>query len=384
MTESEQIFLTYFLKKIQEIKEKISIKCTIAILLCIFIFGFFIGKINMVSNSKYKDLINQNEETTREYQNIKAEYDNLLSLQNKEADMDNTIIKQGSSVTGSIKYPSKSQKEIDAENQVISLFAACWESYQANKFSADIDYKQIENIYKQYSNNNIISNLYAFCQSVEYFYLAELLEKPEYKNSGKEEAAKISPDYDGAYSNEIISYAKSVLGNEYSSLAAAAKKREDNYKNLSTQDKMDIVNYIYANSNKNANDVWKEVATKYGITETKVTAIYNDVNILSAVGEENNRAKYDSITEYDAILSNNGQEILVASSRNNLDSYLDGSIQETEVGNMFANGKLAHVENDTKVNILETKAGVVKVKILSGSYEGNIVWTFSEVIQKRQ
>ena len=323
MKENEKNIITCFLKKTEEMKEKISIRYTITILICVFIFGFFLGKINTVSKSTYKDLIKQNEEKTEEYQNIKAEYDNLLLLQNKETDSDNTIIKQDSSATGYIKTPYKSQNEIDAENQVINLFAACWESYQANKFSADIDYKQIENIYKKYPDNNIISNLYAFCQSVEYFYLSDLLEKPEYKNSGKEEAAKISPDYDGSYSNEIISYAKSVLGNEYSSLAVAAKKREDNYKNLSTQDKKDIVNYIYANSNKNANDLWKEVATKYGITETKVTAIYNDVNILSAVGEENNKAKYDAITEYDAILSNNGQEILVASSRDNLDSYLD-------------------------------------------------------------
>jgi len=106
-------------------------------------------------------------------------------------------------------------KEINAENKAIELFGICWESYQKNGFNEKIEYKEIENIYKQYPDNDVIRNLYHFCTSVDYFWVSNVMDDVEKRNLGREEAAKIDEDYSGAYAKELKEYVKSILdGNE--------------------------------------------------------------------------------------------------------------------------------------------------------------------------
>lgn len=160
----------------------------------------------------------------------------------------------------------------------------------------------------------------------------------------------------------------------------AQKSIQRTYKDLSTQEKMEIVKYIDNNPTKDVNVLWKEVADKYRISETDVTIIHNDTEIMKLIAEEK-RVTNDSV-EYDAVLTYDGKEILVATSKENLDKYLSAKT-ESELNSMLLNGSVFHVEDGVKVKIVENKGGTVKVKILTGDSNGKTVWTFTEAVKKR-
>jgi len=300
-----------------------------------------------------------------------------------DADVNNTITPIETEV-----IELELDEETKAQNRVVELFAACWAEYEKNGLKADFNYKEIEDIYKEFPSNKVISNLYHFCCSIGwydiYYILEEDLECIEY---AKEEAAKIEPDYAGPYAEEIKGFAKKVLGNQYSKLAGEAKKRETNYFNLTNQDKKDIINYIYEHENTDSDTLWKEIAKKYGISEIHVTYIYTNVDLLKEVGTENaakkHREEYESVTEYDAILNFNNGKVLIAASKTALDDALTATANNDEetLSNLFLNSKIAFVESGCKVDIVETKTGVVKVNILTGTYKGNTVWVLREEVE---
>ena len=51
------------------------------------------------------------------------------------------------------------------------------------------------------------------------------------------------------------------------------------------------------------------------------------------------------------------------------------------ISQMILNGQIAYVENDTKVDIVEFKYTVFKVRILEGIYKGVECWTIMEAVQ---
>lgn len=279
-------------------------------------------------------------------------------------------------------------EETIAQNRVVELFADCWAAYEKDGLRADFNYKEIEDIYKEYPNNKVIYNLYHFCTAIGWYDIYYILEEDlECIDNAKEEAAKIEPDYAGPYAEEIKGFAMEVLGNEYTKLAGEAKQRETNYMNLTDQDKKDIINYIYAHENMDSDALWAEVANKYGISEMHVTYVYTNVDMLKQVGAENAAKKkaeeYDSVTVYDGILNFNDGKVIIAASKDALDDALNATANNDEeaLGELFLQSKVAFVESGCKVNIIDTKTGVVKVEILTGTYKGNVVWVLREEVQ---
>ena len=279
-------------------------------------------------------------------------------------------------------------EETIAQNRVVELFADCWAAYEKDGLRADFNYKEIEDIYKKHPNNKVIYNLYHFCTAIGRYDIYYILEEDlECIDNAKEEAAKIESDYAGPYAEEIKGFAMEVLGSEYNKLSGEAKQRENNYLNLTEQDKKDIINYIYEHEDMDSDELWTEVARMYGISEVHVTYVYTNVDILKQVGAENAAKKqteeYDSVKVYDGILNFNNGKVVIAASKDALDDALTATANNDEeaLGELFLQSKVAFVESGCKVNIIETKTGVMKVEILTGTYKGNVVWVLREEVQ---
>ena len=93
--------------------------------------------------------------------------------------------------------------------------------------------------------------------------------------------------------------------------------------------------------------------------------------------------EYDSVTVYDGILNFNDGKVIIAASKDALDDALNATANNDEeaLGELFLQSKVAFVESGCKVNIIDTKTGVVKVEILTGTYKGNVVWVLREEVQ---
>ncbi len=278
----------------------------------------------------------------------------------------------------------KKSLEMASQEQVISMFEIAYEGYLKNGFKDAYNYARLEDIQQRYPKNEVMFNLYQFCKSIACFDTAQKMGdigsdlEAVYLGEAYDSAASINPAYTGPYAEEIISYAKEVLGDDYEELANKARKENENYQNLSFQDKKDIVNYIYNHPDTDVDTLWATLARMYGITELQVTYVYTDVETLAVVGEERKQNSYDAVTDYDGILSYGGNEILIASSRSNLDKALKLIAKGDDLSEMFLNGHLAYAEDGCKVKVVETTTTSIKVKLLTGGYSGNLVWVIKE------
>lgn len=274
----------------------------------------------------------------------------------------------------------------DEEKHFLSLFKDCYDTYQKEGLGAKLYYAELEDIYQANPDNEMMKNLYYFCSACDYYYLADVMDDASDKEAGNKEAAKIDPKYNGAYSKEVIQFAKDLLGDDYATLAESATKEQENYDNLTMQDKIDILTTIQ-NSSKDTDELWAELAKKYGISEEQVSQINIDTDVIAATGNQKKEAakrESDSL-QYDATLSYGTGDVIVASSVDNLDSYLSylSKDDKDSIWVQLLNGDVAYVESGTKVNIIQNKFATTKVRILEGTYKGNEVWTICEAVHKK-
>ena len=274
----------------------------------------------------------------------------------------------------------------DEEKHFLSLFKDCYDTYKKEGLGAKLYYAELEDIYQANPDNEMMKNLYYFCSACGYYYLADVMDDASDKEAGNKEAAKIDPKYNGAYSKEVIQFAKDLLGDDYATLAESATKEQENYDNLTMQDKIDILTTIQ-NSSKDTDKLWAEIAKKYGISEEQVSQINIDTDVITAAGnqrKETAKKESDSL-QYDATLSYGTGDVIVASSVDNLDSYLSylSKDDKDSIWAQLLNGDVAYVESGTKVNIIQNKFATTKVRILEGTYKGNEVWTICEAVHKK-
>lgn len=111
--------------------------------------------------------------------------------------------------------------------------------------------------------------------------------------------------------------------------------------------------------------------------------IYNDYFNSESCKSVQTAKSPSTPSSYDAKLSYNGGDSIIAIDKESLDRFLTALSNKNQgtLDELFSEKKVSKVPSGTYVNIIEKKLTVAKVKILSGSYEGNVVWTLIESIQ---
>lgn len=259
--------------------------------------------------------------------------------------------------------------------------------------------KYIEDSYNKYSSDEIISNIYFYYSAMECLDFSSATNDSWYQKA-KNYASKVSPDYNGPFSEEMIEWVKNFLGEEWQKEYELALQKEENYKKLTLEDKKDILEYIdqrwqyYANKENLAIDsykldemygdtIWKEAADKYNISINHVSALIMDIDLTKEIGKDYESKKI--ITEFDAILNYDNGSSIIAVSEDALDRYIQALVDKNEgtIAEMRNSFKISFVPKGIKVNIIEKKATVAKVKILDGIFAGNEAWILIESVDEK-
>lgn len=247
--------------------------------------------------------------------------------------------------------------------------------------------KFFEDAYKKYPNDetiSTISNYYFSKENIDFYSSSKDI---SYKNSAMEYASLISPNYSGFKSEEILTYAKNLLGEKWNELSEKVKKQNENYENLTIQQKKTIYNKILSKINSYGNqaeeyvdDIYNEIKNEYGISYSNVQTIFSDTNIISEVSKEiGEQIEYDATLEYE-----NGTSIIAVDEKS-LNEYLNAisTKDENKMNNMITNLKIGKVPVNTHVNIIDKQISKAKVKILDGIYKGNEVWVLIESLKEK-
>lgn len=273
------------------------------------------------------------------------------------------------------------------EDEFLKLFEECYAIYEKNGITADLPYARLEDIYQANTDNEMMKNLYYFCNACGYYRIADILGDTSYKTAGNKEAAKIDPNYDGPYAEEVISFAKELLGSDYAALADTATVEQENYEKLTMQDKKDILNYITEHGDADVDALWEELANYYGISTEHISLINTDIDVISAVGHDRkvSNEQTSANIEYNAFLEYGSDSVVIADSKEALSEFLTNVANDNEsaITDMVSNGLIAYVEKGTKINIIEKKLSTAKIKILEGLYEGVDCWTIIEAVHEK-
>ncbi len=165
-------------------------------------------------------------------------------------------------------------------------------------------------------------------------------------------------------------------------------REEQNYRNLTMDDKADIVEWIQsAGMEISTDDLWAEIADEYGITEEMVDRINMDPDVAYAIGRRN-KARNDvseAAINYDATLSYGNGTVAIGATNDDLDEFIYNVSNDDESANgtLIYQGRLALVEKGTKVKILDRKLTTTKVRVLEGLFEGFEGWTIMEAVHAK-
>lgn len=145
----------------------------------------------------------------------------------------------------------------------------------------------IEDIYKEYPDDDVISNIYFYCIAKEQYGHYESLGTSKYLDQAIEYAEKIDPDYSGELADEIHAFVNKIIPSGVSQEQHdEAERKEDKYSSLTNKEKKEICEYIesryeyYDNLNggysgdKYSDIIMEEAANKYGLTVTQIEIIW--------------------------------------------------------------------------------------------------------------
>lgn len=273
-------------------------------------------------------------------------------------------------------------------NEVVSRFR--------NNRTANETGKFIEDTYKKYPNDEIISTIYFYDTSSACYEYSKLLKDSDFYDDAIRYASKISPTYTGEFSDEIIKYATDLLGDTWSEKRNDALQQDVIFDSLTLDEKVGIYIYVqsrydyydtkegYDTGNKYSDAIWSETSKKYGISLGQVTEIWMDMSVIQAKNK-NIEIEASKDIEYDALLDYDGEPSLIAVSQDVLDRFLTAQANNNQgtISELSNESKVATVPVGTMVNIIEKKLGVAKVKILNGIYTGNEVWVLIESLKKK-
>lgn len=174
--------------------------------------------------------------------------------------------------------PTLSPVEV-ARNDVIEKWATAEGELGTARF--------IEDTYKEYPNDDVISNIYFYCIAKEQYEHYESLGKSKYLDQAIEYAEKIDPDYSGELADEIHAFVDKIIPSGVpQEQHDEAESKEHKYSNLTNKEKKEICEYIesryeyYDNLNggysgdKYSDTIMEEAAQKYGLTVTQIEIIW--------------------------------------------------------------------------------------------------------------
>lgn len=149
--------------------------------------------------------------------------------------------------------------------------------------------KYIEDIYKQYPDDETISNIYFCCIAKDELEWYESMDDTKHLESAKEFASNIDPNYSGELSEEILAFANELLEQtpeERKSSYLQAKQRTDRYNNLTNSEKKEICEYIQSrydyydsvfggdSGDTYSDKIWEEASAKYDLTTSQLDIIW--------------------------------------------------------------------------------------------------------------
>lgn len=174
--------------------------------------------------------------------------------------------------------PTLSPVEI-ARNDVIDKWTTAEGELGTSRF--------IEDIYKKYPYDDVISNIYFYCIAKEQYGYYQSLDKDKYLDQAIEYAEKIDPDYEGELADEIHAFVDKIVPSGVSQEKHNdAEKKEDKYSSLTNKEKKEICAYIESqykyydelnggySGDKYSDTIMKEAAQKYGLTVSQIEIIW--------------------------------------------------------------------------------------------------------------
>lgn len=148
--------------------------------------------------------------------------------------------------------------------------------------------KFIEDAYKDFPDDETIANIYFYSTAkYEYELYCKYPDDQDFLDSAIEFAAKIDPDYNGAFSDDMHEFVNQLIPqNEIEEQHAVASSQEDKYNSLTTKEKKEICEYIeeryaYYDSinggyagDKYSDTIMEEAAEKYGLSVDQIDIIW--------------------------------------------------------------------------------------------------------------
>lgn len=145
----------------------------------------------------------------------------------------------------------------------------------------------IEDIYKEYPDDAVISNIYFYCIAKELYGYYESLGNSKYLDQAIEYAEKIDPAYSGELAEEIHTFVSKIMPSEISQEKHdTASQKEDKFNSLTNKEKKEICAYIESryeyydkinggySGDKYSDTIMKEAAQKYGLTVKQIDIIW--------------------------------------------------------------------------------------------------------------
>ena len=116
-----------------------------------------------------------------------------------------------------------------------------------------------------------------------------------------------------------------------------------------------------------------------------IIKIMEDDVAASAYSSSGKTTTDSSVASYDATLDYGGDSVLVCSSEEAMDRYINALINGNQgtVNEMLLDGQIKYVSNGTKCNIVKKGLSKCKVKILEGEYSESTVWVLIEAVNEK-
>lgn len=264
--------------------------------------------------------------------------------------------------------------------------------------------KFIEDTWEENKEDEELSALYYY-DSTLFFLGVNETEK------AKEQMRKISPDYNGVYSQKIIELGIKLFGSKENwkkQYAVAIEIKERTEQRKKSGDKTlernvmkyieDRCKYYGSTGDKTMAKVMKEAAEKYNVTVEEIEEIWSNpdnLKFLNSSSDSNN----NSITQSDGnkSISNanendpdaislyyGGSPILVGVTDKALSDAIKSIVNKDEYRfqELVSQGLLFEVPSGTKAKIIDRKLTMNKVRILEGVYKGQAGWVVVEATKK--
>jgi len=260
--------------------------------------------------------------------------------------------------------------------------------------------KVIEDLWKENKDDEVVSALYYYDTAM--FYL-DFYEGAKAKEEARSCLRKISPDYQGLYSEKInvlglklFDSKKEWIKEHEIGLEVLARERARENGDLSFE--VSVFQYIEerydfydqkegkSTSDKYSDIIFNEAAKKFGITIQEVNGIWGDIDVITKVGQlraVSNSTQQESVPSNAISLYYEDATILCGTTQENYKELINCLVKQDEYGwnQMFATGKAYLVPSRTRAIVLERKLTTAKVRIVEGIYKNQIAWVAIEAIK---